>query len=217
MTWDGIQATGEYYYKERAHQAVYPDHGKKHESTAVQDACQDRELDLMDTSRAVEPLAVPAPVDLQTAMELCFVENGRRAFMDLGPSSASERRTDYNFSGKPRPALEMNVSTDEITPLSNSLPPEPSLIIPGGKVAVESDEPADDDGQILEGEGSQRKDLLAENRADSAQVPGQIELLSTRVTKWVTNTLWPPSKGSQRIWYLCVSILTVVALLPTCH
>lgn len=30
--------------------------------------------------------------------------------------------------------------------------------------------------------------------------------LSTRVTKWITDRLWPPRKGSQRIWYLCVSI-----------
>lgn len=25
------------------------------------------------------------------------------------------------------------------------------------------------------------------------------------VAKWATNTLWPPSNGSQRIWYFCVS------------
>lgn len=31
-------------------------------------------------------------------------------------------------------------------------------------------------------------------------------LLSTRVNKWITDRLWPPRKGSQRIWYLCVSI-----------
>lgn len=30
--------------------------------------------------------------------------------------------------------------------------------------------------------------------------------LSTRVTKWITDRLWPPPEGSQRIWYLCVSI-----------
>lgn len=29
--------------------------------------------------------------------------------------------------------------------------------------------------------------------------------LATWIAKWVTDTLWPPSKGSQRIWYFCVS------------
>lgn len=28
----------------------------------------------------------------------------------------------------------------------------------------------------------------------------------TRVSKWMTDRLWPPRHGSQRIWYLCVSI-----------
>lgn len=30
--------------------------------------------------------------------------------------------------------------------------------------------------------------------------------LSTRVRTWITDRLWPPQTGSQRIWYLCVSI-----------
>lgn len=30
--------------------------------------------------------------------------------------------------------------------------------------------------------------------------------LATWASKWVTDTLWPPSKGTKRIWYFCVSI-----------
>lgn len=36
---------------------------------------------------------------------------------------------------------------------------------------------------------------------------GSIDIvpMSTQLTKWITDRLWPPSNGLQRIWYLCVS------------
>lgn len=83
-----------------------------------------------------------------------------------------------------------------------------------------------DDDQI-EGTRNRAEEYLAERRADdtwseatpenfqepsarSSQVSGrrmpwERDSFATWVTKWVTDTLWPPSKGSQRIWYLCVS------------
>lgn len=53
------------------------------------------------------------------------------------------------------------------------------------------------------------KDLHA-SLDSSPQIEGRPMLmerdsLATWLAKWVTDTLWPPLKGSQRIWYFCVS------------
>lgn len=79
----------------------------------------------------------------------------------------------------------------------------------------------------LEGTRSQAEECLAEDRADESQnvsrsddsqkplascpqirgrrMPWERESIGTWVAKWVTDTLWPPSKDTQRIWYFCVS------------
>lgn len=31
----------------------------------------------------------------------------------------------------------------------------------------------------------------------------------TKLTRWITDTIWPSPDGSQRVWYLCVSIVSV--------
>lgn len=37
------------------------------------------------------------------------------------------------------------------------------------------------------------------------RMPWETDSFATWVTKWVTDTVWPPSEGSQGMWYLCVS------------
>lgn len=82
------------------------------------------------------------------------------------------------------------------------------------------------DGQ-LEGTRSQAEECFTEDRADEVRnvsrsdgshkplasypqirgrhMPWERESFGTWVAKWMTDTLWPPSKDSQRIWYFCVS------------
>lgn len=38
------------------------------------------------------------------------------------------------------------------------------------------------------------------------RMPWERDSFATWVAKWATDTLWPPSNGSKRIWYFCVSI-----------
>lgn len=45
---------------------------------------------------------------------------------------------------------------------------------------------------------SQRSDVDVSKKHD---------LLATPVSRWIIDVMWPPAKGSQRVWYLCVSAL----------
>lgn len=40
---------------------------------------------------------------------------------------------------------------------------------------------------------------------ESRRMPWERDSFATWVAKWATDTLWPPSNGSKRIWYFCVS------------
>lgn len=48
--------------------------------------------------------------------------------------------------------------------------------------------------------------LLARfSRFEGRRMPWDRDSFATWVAKWATDTLWPPSNGYKRIWYLCVS------------
>lgn len=47
------------------------------------------------------------------------------------------------------------------------------------------------------------------------RMPWERDSFATWVTKWLTDTLRPPPKGSQRMWYLCVG--SSLTLFATCH
>lgn len=100
---------------------------------------------------------------------------------------------------------------------------------PGAMPSTDTDTEHPLDNQ-REGTTSQAEGWLAEHRADHTRnesrsevtqepfpgssqtqglrMPWERDVFTTWVAKWVTDTFWPPSQGSQRIWYLCVSILS---------
>lgn len=40
---------------------------------------------------------------------------------------------------------------------------------------------------------------------EGRRMPWERDSFATWVAKWATDTLWPPSNGSKRMWYFCVS------------
>lgn len=60
-----------------------------------------------------------------------------------------------------------------------------------------------------------KKLLASSSQIRGRRMPWERESFGTWVGKWVTDTLWPPSKDSQRVWYFCVS--SSLILIQTCH
>lgn len=102
---------------------------------------------------------------------------------------------------------------------------EPMALDPGDRLWIysDADHPLDDHQQETR---SQAEDHPAEPKVETRnessskytqehlapslktpdhRLPWERDSLTTWVTKVVTDILWPPSKGFQRIWYLCVS------------
>lgn len=49
------------------------------------------------------------------------------------------------------------------------------------------------------------RQLASLSHIEGRRMPWERDSFATWVTKWATDTLWPPSNGSKRMWYFCVS------------
>lgn len=61
------------------------------------------------------------------------------------------------------------------------------------------------DERLSEHKGNFQESLPGSSRMQGCRMPWERDSFSTWVAKWVTDILWPPSNGYQRMWYFCVS------------